>query len=189
MNKRALSILFFVGGVYGFVRLAIGPFIGFLVGMCELLQNTVYLCAVCIPLTDLMTTALGSPTELQPLYWVIAYLVVLPITIRGGKSFWWLFTIFGFASLIFIPLYLLAIARVASFNTWALPQYDDAENYKVNCGRTKMITNFFTCLANATWSFVGGEMAALAGADCKEVKLYIPAYIRYQRFLLFTRQH
>lgn len=103
--------------------MAISPYIGFLVGMSEILQNLVYLSATIIPLGQVFTVILNaSSSRYEPLYWLIFYATILPFHLRGGRVFWWFCSFIGAISLLGIVLYILVTARFADFSTFAAPK-------------------------------------------------------------------
>ena len=82
------SMMPFAGGSFGYVRCALGPMIGYMVGCCESIEYILYVASSLEELGRLISTITNLPVTYEPLYWMGFYLISLAIQIHGGKIFW-----------------------------------------------------------------------------------------------------
>lgn len=158
-----------VGGMYGFARLTIGPYMGFIIGCCEVLQNI--LRASCFMFCFAMhcCVALDLPMEYEPCFWLVFLALTLPLNIIGGKVFWRCAGVLSVISVLIIILYLVSTAHFADFEKEVL---DVREKYD-----SPAIEILLMCFPYSTWFFVGMEMVPVMSSDVKMVsKLLLVLY-------------
>jgi ethanolamine permease len=173
------STLPFSGGAYGFVRVCIGPFFGYLIGCLEALQNMAYVIAAVIPLGEMLTVVFRTSPKYEPLYWVVFFITALSINIVGGKSFWRFVRVIGFVSLVLLLLYIGASAQYGDFQRYS---QSDVSNYHFNGRR------FMSYFPYSSWFFIGIEALPLACTDCKQVScsLFRPFSLDSCSFVLYS---
>lgn len=83
------SIVPFAGGSFGFCRVALGPFWGFMVGASEVLENIMKV-VVCVFLIAISVTAVfETDPNLEPVWELVCYVLLYGIHLRGGALLWY----------------------------------------------------------------------------------------------------
>lgn len=122
-SAEMVSMFRFSGGDYGFARAVIGPFVGYIVGCCELYRGLVYAMIRLYSFGKLVTAATGNgipgKAPLEPLYWILVIIPMLAILCAGSKPFWLFITCTGLYSLLSIVLYLSSAASYMNFDQYA----------------------------------------------------------------------
>lgn len=155
-----VSALPFSGGAYGFVRMSVGPFLGFLAGCCESIQMILYVASSVIPLGEMLTSIFGTSVWIEPIWWIIFYITSLAINLFGASVFWRFNRFIGITSLALILLYIIISIPNARFTDYAINGNDVPQS------EMKPV-NFFEYLPQATWLFIGVEMIPLTSTDCR----------------------
>lgn len=111
------------GGAYSFARTAMGPWGGFITGLCENVEYVLTAAVVCFFIGSYLSAIFDTPPEWQPLYWIGAYIVFVGINVMGvALSFQ-----------VTVVITLVALACLGVFWASALPQSDFAR-YALNVG-------------------------------------------------------
>jgi ethanolamine permease len=111
------------GGAYSFARAAMGPWGGFITGLCENVEYVLTAAVVCFFIGSYLGGIFETPAWVQPLYWIGAYAVFVGLN-AGGVAMSFKFTVF---------ITLLALACLAVFWVSALP-HADFFKYAMNVG-------------------------------------------------------
>ncbi|MBR7621710.1 amino acid permease [Phenylobacterium sp. 20VBR1] len=111
------------GGAYSFARAAMGPWGGFITGLCENVEYVLTAAVVCFFIGTYLSAIFETPPEFQPLYWIGAYILFVGINAAGvALSFQ-----------VTVVVTLLALASLAVFWVSAFPQADFLK-YAMNVG-------------------------------------------------------
>lgn len=140
------------------MRLTLGPYLGFLVGFFEVLQNVFYNACIVGPLGHVLALAFKLDEMYEPLLWLLFFAVAIPINLLGGQWFWYINSFVSSLAIVIILIYLIATSPTIDFEKYAGATSED---------------NFRDILAHfpyASWFFVGLEMIPLCCGDAKEVK-------------------
>jgi ethanolamine permease len=111
------------GGAYSFARAAMGPWGGFITGLCENVEYVLTAAVVCFFIGSYLGGIFETPAWVQPLYWIGAYAIFVGLN-AGGVAMSFKFTVF---------ITLLALACLAVFWVSALP-HADFFKYAMNVG-------------------------------------------------------
>ena len=111
------------GGAYSFARAAMGPWGGFITGLCENVEYVLTAAVVCFFIGSYLGGIFETPAWVQPLYWVGAYVIFVGLN-AGGVAMSFKFTVF---------ITLLALACLVVFWVSALP-HADFFKYAMNVG-------------------------------------------------------
>lgn len=111
------------GGAYSFARAAMGPWGGFLTGLCENVEYVLTAAVVCFFIGSYLSGIFDTPTALQPFYWVGAYVVFVGLNAVGVAM--------SFRITVFVTL--LALACLGVFWACAAPLVDFSR-YALNVG-------------------------------------------------------
>lgn len=158
------SILPFSGGTYGFARVTVSFFGGYIVGCCEVLEYVTYVATSVYALGRLVSVSFGVSSRYEPIYWFLFYATSIAIQMQGGRFFWRLNTCLAVVSALVLCLYCLA----------CIPIMDFSENARLDQADTPWFTgrdgfSFMRVLPLASWFFVGIEAVPLAGQETQEV--------------------
>ncbi|CAN5514734.1 amino acid permease [soil metagenome] len=111
------------GGAYSFARAAMGPWGGFITGLCENVEYVLTAAVVCFFIGTYLSAIFETPPEFQPIYWIGAYILFVGINAAGvALSFQ-----------VTVVVTLLALASLAVFWVSAFPQ-SDFLRYAMNVG-------------------------------------------------------
>ncbi|CAN5811561.1 amino acid permease [soil metagenome] len=111
------------GGAYSFARAAMGPWGGFITGLCENVEYVLTAAVVCFFIGTYLSAIFETPPEFQPIYWIGAYIRFVGINAAGvALSFQ-----------VTVVVTLLALASLAVFWISAFPQADFLK-YAMNVG-------------------------------------------------------
>jgi ethanolamine permease len=149
-----------IGGAYGFVRMAIGPYPGFLTGCCEILQSLLYLTSSLLPFGNAFHQIFLHGHRYEPTYWAIFLISSIPVIVAGGKVFWTVNNFLGIFSLGVVLLFIFSTCGTADFykNAYSVT-YEHTENTENAAFR------FMKALPVASWFFIGVEMLTMAGGE------------------------
>eukprot|EP00981_Chlorochromonas_danica_P012661 scaffold5245_cov183-Ochromonas_danica.AAC.12 len=157
------SALPFSGGLYGITRVTLGPFIGFLVACCEMLQSVAFTSTLLYPIGQAGIAIFGLTDNWAPLFWIIMLAISLTINILGVKYFWGANTVMVIiAFLLFIVYYAVSMPRI------------DCSSYGggILQGRT-LFRDWPSNLPTGTIMFAGLELLPMACSDAVQVDKFV----------------
>lgn len=76
------------GGSYGFARVTLGPFLGFMVGCCDALRNLAWVVKGVWSFSNLLEQTIGSRSALRPVLWLVFFIPSMLMDHFGGNVFW-----------------------------------------------------------------------------------------------------
>lgn len=156
------------GAAYSFGRTAMGPWGGFITGLCENVEYVVTPAVIAFFIGSYLTGIFETSAAMQPVWWIVTYIVFLALNIFGvALSFrvTLIVTLLSLAVLIFF--WVTAIPNM-DFNRWALNIASDIQSATVPIDALK-----------AAVATLPADIAALvtgAAADAKEVTLTAAQY-------------
>ena len=157
------GMLPFAGGAYGFSRVALNPYLGFMVG-CETVRSIMYVPASLIVFGSLLTQLFGTPSSLEPVWWLLFYVISLALFIRGGKVFWDFSVGIGLVSLLLVIVYCLGSIPALDF-----AMYVTALNEEASTADASSVTSFMRYVHLASWYYIGVEGLPLSCSDARNV--------------------
>ncbi len=161
------SALPFSGGMYGFVRVCMNPFMGFLVAWCEALQNILFVSSSIIPLTHMVLTASGWKAGYELYLWGGFFLFVFFLLTFSAKLFWYTTRLLGIGCISILLIYILGCAQFVEFEKFGLANVP-IEDYQYS-GMAMMRTWPY-----AMWLYIGIENVLLAGSQVVDAKSKMP---------------
>ncbi len=114
--SELVGIVPFAGGSFGFVRCSLGPFLGFMAASAEMCMYMFYTIRTVQKMAQMVTFVTLLDKELEPVWALIAYCLVLVFHLRGGGWFW--NTMLGCT---IFTILLLAVFLVSS---WTITDFD-----------------------------------------------------------------
>jgi amino acid transporter len=163
------SIMAFAGGAYGYIRCSVSPFLGYLLGCCEWLQNNMFVISCVSSMGFAITEATRQPLAFEILDYFIIYLFLLMFHIRGGRYFWMAMSTCAILTTAVILLYILAAftADPNFFHTNITT--DERYRFKTDNGGHIFHELYLPC-----WFFIGCETLTIAGAKIANVSAHHP---------------
>lgn len=108
------------GGAYSFARTAMGPWGGFITGLCENVEYVLTPAVVVFFIGSYLQSIFGTPTEFQPVYWVICYIIFVGLNIAGVELSFKVTTIVTLLALACLVAFWISAIPVMDFGRWAL---------------------------------------------------------------------
>ena len=109
------STLPFAGGGYGLARVTLGYYMGFLIGICEVIEYIVYVSFSVNELGFMVTEVSGMDSKLAPLVWLAFYVSAVSVYIQGGKLFWRINMFLALTSISVVLIYCLGSLKFVNF--------------------------------------------------------------------------
>lgn len=155
------STLPFSGGIYGFVRAFTNPFFGFYVAVFELLLNLFY-AANRIYVLSVIPVYLGAQSHSMILInCLITYVLILIITLAGGKVFWIVNNLLGVVVLVLLLIFIFGgFAHIDSDYVKHIEKFQ--------------IFEFFNSLPDASTSYLGIQFMPLTSKYTSDARKDIP---------------
>eukprot|EP01038_Epipyxis_sp_PR26KG_P015599 gene15599-21078_t len=166
------SLFPFSGGMYGFARITLGSYLGFLVGCTESFQNIVITAGSIVILGQLITETSHLSRNFEPIYYFFTFLSIMLLQIVGGKSFWALVSLMGILILLSIILY------YGSFMNFSFDHFALNNSYTKIAQTNSLAENcksFMLYFPFAAWYYAGVESLPLACRDAISPKTTIPS--------------
>ena len=155
-----------LGGSYGFARVTMGPYLGFIIGCFDSITNILFCITLIRGVCSFITSTIGTgvPSQYEPLYWLLCYAVCLIILIPLGRWNFCFITIVGSCTLAVPIIYALSTANVQNFDRYVTNQ----ENGAIFTGGMK---SFMQVLPVPTWMYIGIDMVCLVCDDTRDVSV------------------
>eukprot|EP01038_Epipyxis_sp_PR26KG_P010855 gene10855-14572_t len=149
--SELISGLPFSGGMYGFVRVAIGPQAGFMIGCCDIIQYILFACLSIYSFGMMITCSFSLfSSSYEPLLWLVVIIPAITIFMIGGRSVWLSLIIIVNMSVFFVAAY--CFSSVTTFTNHELTSLENNNQYLVSWNSSY---NFFQLLPYANWFFMG----------------------------------
>lgn len=162
------SILPFSGGGYGFARVAVNIFWGYIIGCCEMIEYILYVSSTVLPFGELLTEILGTEKRWEPLYWLVFYCSAIFIQVWGGNIFWKASFLLGTLCFLIIAFYCISMIPIMDFNEHARSADPAHPWFAEGAGSILRI------LPLSSWWFLGIEATALVGQEAQQPKKSVP---------------
>lgn len=151
------STLPFSGGIYGFVRAFVGPYVGYIASRFEIVLNICYVSSAVLAVGSFPTYAGISSREVEPGWWCLMYGFAMVMSLVGCSPYWTLNKMLGGVALVLMVVYLLGSLGSLDFRSNA-----DGD---VEYTGTELMEHFqsTSCL------FLGIQYLPLASVKCADV--------------------
>ena len=156
------SIVAFASGAYGYVRCSLGPFYGYMVACCEVMENSFVSITCVYALNYGIKVAADMPTYGEPLVMLLCYVLLFLFQCRGGWYFWTAMCVFAVASAVLIALYCISI--LASPEPGHANLVDEPQDKFVRGG-----AGFMADLYRPIWLYIGAETVTISGKNIANV--------------------
>lgn len=167
------------GAAYSFARTTMGPWGGFVTGLCENVEYVLTPAVVVFFMGSYLGSIFETPPELQPAWWVLSYIVFVALNIFGVAL--------SFAVTLFVTLlalavlgffYIAALGHI-DFTTWALDIAPDGSVIEGGHGPFLPMGwhGVLASLPFAVWLFLAIEQLPLAAEESTDPKKDMPGGI------------
>jgi ethanolamine permease len=168
------------GGAYSFARSAMGPWGGFITGLAESIEYIITPAVIVFFIGSYLTGIFETPAELQPLWWVLSYIVFGLLNYGGvALSFKVSVVVTVMALLVLCVFYVSALPH-ADFTRWAL-NVDVGPDGKLvelpNGGGPFLpfgLSGAFAAMPFAVWLYLAIEELPLAAEESHDPKKDMP---------------
>ncbi|ADH90420.1 amino acid permease-associated region [Ancylobacter novellus DSM 506] len=164
------------GAAYSFARTAMGPWGGFITGLCENVEYVVTPAVVVFFIGSYLGSIFGTPPEFQPVYWVFGYIVFVGLNVVGVElSFKVTLVVTLLALACLVAFWVSAIPNV-DFTRWALNIGADGTELPEGGGPFLPfgVYGILASLPFAVWLFLAIEQLPLAAEESIDPKRDLP---------------
>eukprot|EP01031_Cornospumella_fuschlensis_P042701 gene42701-52175_t len=157
------SILPFAGGTYGYVRCSLGPPVGFMVGFAEAIEYVIYTSAAVVIVGKLLRDLFHTSSAYLPLYWLLFYVLALPLHVMGGPYAW-------------RTAVCLGVLTVCVVMAWCLMDLDHVNmaRYKDEAAIGGQAKEFLHYFPYAAWLYKGVEVMTLTSRNAENPTKTVP---------------
>ncbi len=180
------------GGAYSFARTAMGPWGGFLTGLAENIEYVLTPAVVVFFAGSYLSSIFGTPTSLQPLWWLGCYLVFVGLNLIGVENSFKVTVIITLMALAVLAIYWATAIPHFDFPRWALNvgAGPDGKAIELSDGNGPFMPFGFggvlACLPFAVWLFLAIEELPLAAEETHDPKRDMPTGIISGMVTLFV---
>ncbi|MFG1417102.1 amino acid permease [Xanthobacter sp. V0B-10] len=168
------------GAAYSFARTTMGPWGGFVTGLCENVEYVITPAVVVSFIGSYMGSIFGTPPEFQPVYWIFGYILFVGLNVVGVELSFRVTLVVTLAALACLVAFWVSALPVADFSRWALNIGVGPDGTAVelpNGGGPFLpfgLGGAFAALPFAVWLFLAIEQLPLAAEESVDPKTDMP---------------
>ena len=168
------------GAAYSFARTTMGPWGGFVTGLCENVEYVITPAVVVSFIGSYMGSIFGTPPEFQPVYWIFGYIIFVGLNVVGVELSFRVTLVVTLAALACLVAFWVSALPVADFSRWALNIGVGPDGTAVelpNGGGPFLpfgLAGAFGALPFAVWLFLAIEQLPLAAEESVDPKTDMP---------------
>lgn len=155
------SIVAFPGGSFGYCRASLGPFWGFMVGVTEMFDNFIVVMISALSVGSACTELFGTSRDIEPVWYLIFYLILYGVHLRGGILLWYFIITCGIFVTVLIAIYCCGLVSAIDVSKYCMPNGDTGDSF---IGGSR---GFMESLVFPVWFYLGVE---LVPQTCDRVK-------------------
>ncbi len=180
------------GGAYSFARASMGPWGGFITGLCENVEYVLTPAVVVSFLATYLAAVFETPPVWLPLYWIGCYAVFIVLNVWGVELSFKVTVVVTLAALACLILFWITALPVADFQRFALNIGAGPDGKPVelpNGGGPLLPFGFYGALAAmpfAVWLFLAIEQLPLAAEESLDPRRDMPRGIIAALLTLFV---
>ena len=152
--------------------MTLGIFPGYLVACLDSFKSVLYVSTSALSIGRMLTFSTGLSETIEPVYWLIFYLVSVAIHLYGGKTLWRFILVLAAMSVSLLIIYIAGSIKFADLAANAPLSADDNSPYEqwFHGG----MYEFMHVLPLPCWFFVGIQSINLACTDIVSPKSEVP---------------
>jgi len=108
------------GAAYSFARSTMGPWGGFLTGLCENVEYVITPAVVVFFIGSYLGSVFGTPDTFQPVYWVFCYFIFVGLNVVGVELSFKVTLVVTLAALACLVAFWVSALPHVEFSRWAL---------------------------------------------------------------------
>ena len=174
------------GAAYSFARSAMGPWGGFITGLCENVEYVLTPAVIVFFIGSYMGGIFETPATFQPVWWVLMYAVFLALNIVGVELSFRVTLVVTLAALAVLIIFWVSAIPHLDFSRWALNIAPDGTELPEGNGPYFPfgIHGVLATLPFAVWLFLAIEQLPLAAEESIDPKRDMPKGIILGMFTL-----
>ncbi|MFG1396867.1 amino acid permease [Roseixanthobacter pseudopolyaromaticivorans] len=168
------------GAAYSFARTTMGPWGGFVTGLCENVEYVITPAVVVSFIGSYMGSIFGTPPEFQPVYWIFGYIIFVGLNVVGVELSFKVTLVVTLAALACLVAFWVSAIPVMNFSRWALNMGVGPDGTAVelpNGGGPFLpfgIGGALAAMPFAVWLFLAIEQLPLAAEESVDPKTDMP---------------
>jgi ethanolamine permease len=164
------------GAAYSFGRTAMGPWGGYITGLCENVEYVVTPAVIAFFIGSYLTGIFETPASMQPVWWVVTYIVFLALNIFGVALSFRVTLIVTVLSLAVLVIFWFSAFPNMDFSRWALNIAPDGSELPEGNGSyfPMGFSGVLATLPFAVWLFLAIEQLPLAAEESVDPKRDMP---------------
>ena len=170
----------FNGGSYSFARMALGPFWGFVSGLCEHIEYVLTPAVICYFIGAYLGAILG-PDVPPMVWWMGTYLLFMALNMAGVALTFRVTLVVTLISLAILLFFCLAALPHVDFTRWAMNIAPDGSELPNGGGAflPKGVNSILACLPFAVWLYLAIEELPMASEEAIDPKRDMPRGIMF----------
>lgn len=164
------------GAAYSFARTAMGPWGGFITGLCENVEYVLTPAVIVFFIGSYLTAIFETSAEFQPIWWICGYIIFVGLNIVGVELSFKVTLMVTLAALaVLATFWALAIPNI-DFGRWALNIGSDGSELVAGHGKflPMGMGGALAALPFAVWLFLAIEQLPLAAEESIDPKRDMP---------------
>jgi ethanolamine permease len=176
------------GAAYSFARTAMGPWGGFVTGLCENVEYVITPAVVVFFIGSYLGSIFGTPPGFQPVYWIFCYMLFVALNVAGVELSFKVTLVVTLLALGCLIAFWVSAIPLADFNRWALNVGPDGAELPNGNGPFLPfgIMGALSALPFAVWLFLAIEQLPLAAEESVDPKKDMPTGIILGMFTLIV---
>lgn len=168
------------GGAYSFARASMGPWGGFVTGLCENVEYVLTPAVVVSFLATYLGAVFETPPSWQPAYWIAGYAVFVALNVYGVELSFRVTVVVTLAALACLAVFWLSALPVADFGRHALTigAGPDGTPVEIPEGHGPLLPfglhGVFAAMPFAVWLFLAIEQLPLAAEEAIDPRRDMP---------------
>jgi ethanolamine permease len=164
------------GAAYSFARSAMGPWGGFITGLCENVEYVLTPAVIVFFISAYMSAIFGTPADFQPMWWILMYALFLALNIVGVELSFKVTLVVTLAALAVLIAFWFSALPHLDFNRWALNIAPDGSELPDGNGPYFPFgfKGVLATLPFAVWLFLAIEQLPLAAEESVDPKRDMP---------------
>ncbi len=176
------------GAAYSFARTAMGPWGGFITGLCENVEYVVTPAVIMFFIGSYLTGVFETAPGFQPVWWIIGYVIFVAFNVMGVALSFRVTLLVTLAALAVLVIFWFSAAPNIDTARWALNIGADGKELANGHGPflPKGIEGILATLPFAVWLFLAIEQLPLAAEESVDPKRDMPKGIILGMFTLIV---
>jgi ethanolamine permease len=164
------------GAAYSFGRTAMGPWGGFITGLCENVEYVVTPAVIAFFIGSYLTGIFETSAAMQPIWWILTYIVFLALNIFGVALSFRVTLVVTLLSLAVLVIFWFSAIPNMDFSRWALNIAPDGSELPEGNGSMfpMGVYGILATLPFAVWLFLAIEQLPLAAEESVDPKRDMP---------------